>query len=69
MAAAHEERDRVGADGRMDPDHYVPTVVAGIVSAYGTVAPAELDHVLAELGRELKREKEAAFDSRAKLRI
>jgi uncharacterized protein (DUF2336 family) len=68
MAAAAEERDRVDG-GRMETARYVPTVIAGIVGAYGTVAPAELDHVMAELSREVKREKEAEFDSRAKLRL
>ncbi len=68
LAAAGEEAARAG-DGSLEPQRYVPTVIAGIVGAYGTVAPAELEHVMAELSRELKREKEEALDSRAKMRI
>lgn len=68
LAAAGEERRRAG-DSPLEPQRYVPTVIAGIVGAYGTVAPAELEHVMAELSRELKREKEEALDSRAKMRV
>lgn len=68
LAAAAQERARAG-DGQMEPQRYVPTVISSIVGAYGTVAPAELEHVMAELSRELKREKEEALDSRAKMRV
>lgn len=68
LAAAARERMRAG-DGQMEPQRYVPTVISSIVGAYGTVAPAELEHVMAELSRELKREKEEALDSRAKMRV
>jgi len=68
LAAAAQEKRRVG-EGQMEPLRYVPTVISGIVGAYGTVAPAELEHVIAELSRELKREKKEAFDSRAKMRV
>ncbi len=68
LAAAAQERMRAG-DGQMEPQRYVPTVISSIVGAYGTVAPAELEHVMAELSRELKREKEEALDSRAKMRV
>lgn len=68
VAAAAKERAEAG-DGPMQPARYVPTVIAGIVGCYGTVAPAELEHVLAELSRTLKREAADGLDSRAKMRI
>lgn len=67
LAAAGQERKRAG-DSAMEPMRYVPTVIAGIVGAYGTVAPAELEHVMAELSRELKQEKVDALNSRSKRR-
>ncbi len=67
IAAAMRERKRTG-DGPMVPNRYVPTVIAGIVSAYGTVAPAELEHVIAELSRTLKQEDNSRQDSRAHMR-
>ncbi len=68
IEAAARERLRAG-DNAMQPQRYVPTVIAGIVGAYGTVAPAELEHVMAELSRTLKREAEERFDSRAHMRV
>ena len=67
VAAAARERAEAGPQG-MQPERYVPAVIAGIVSTYGTVAPAELEHVMSELTRTLKREAADGLDSRAHLR-
>lgn len=68
VAAAAKARSEAG--GRpLDPQRYVPTVISSIVATYGTVAPAELEHVLAELSHTLKREAAAPeADTRAHLR-
>lgn len=68
VAAAAKERAEAGAAG-MQPVRYVPTVIAGIVACYGNVAPAELEHVMSELSRTLKREAADGLDSRARLRL
>ncbi len=65
IKAAAKERRRANGDA-MEPQRYVPVVIAGIVSCYGNVAPAELEHVLAELNQAIKRD--ASGDHRLRVR-